>query len=483
MKAMTNDNDNDFLAEGGEHEHHPEEAAFKMWLKVFLTVRWITVLGILAATLVASRVFDIEFPTVPAYGVCAFVALCNLALLFQSRSLGKMPASLAIRRARIYGTIHLLLDLAAFAVLLHFTGGIENPFIFYFVLHIIGASIILHYTSVYLLATSVIVMVSLLVGLEYAGVIPHINLVGFADPGLYQKGGYVLAVLVVLGSALFAATYMATSVVGELRKRQREVMQLSQRLLGKRTRELEQASQEIAKMEEARNRFLQFLGVTVHDLKAPLTAIQSYFWVMLGGFAGELTEKQRNMLERSSQRIKELLTLVSDLLDIPRIETGQMVQEMKDVSLKKVIETAVGDIRDLAEQKKVKLEVEMPKSLPQIRGSAPRLQQVLTNLLNNAINYTPEGSVTVRVSLDDKEIMVEVMDTGIGIPAEDLPHIFEDFFRASNVEIKGTGLGLSIARRIVETHGGKIWVESPCSETGKGSKFSFTLPRKRSKRR
>ena len=480
---MTNDKDSDFLAEDGGHEQHSEEAAFKMWLRVFITVRWITVLGILAATLVASRIFDIEFPTIPAYAVCAFVALCNLALLFQARSLGRMPTSLAIRRARIYGTIHLLLDLAAFAVLIHFTGGIENPFIFYFVLHIIGASIILHYTSVYLLAASVIIMVSLLVGLEYAGVIPHINLGGFADPGLYRQGSYILAMLVVLGSALFAASYMATSVVGELRKRQREVVQLSQRLLGKRTRELKQASQEIAEMEEARNRFLRFLGVTVHDLKAPLTAIQSYFWVMLGGFAGELTEKQKGMLERSSQRIKELLSLISDLLDIPRIETGQIDQEMKDMSFKQVIESAVGDMRDLAKQKKVKLKVEMPRSLSRIRGSAPRLQQVMANLLNNALNYTPEGTITVRVSQDDKEIRVEVMDTGIGIPAEDLPHICEDFFRASNVEIKGTGLGLSIAKRIVETHGGRIWVESPCPETGKGSKFSFTLPRKRSKRR
>lgn len=480
---MTNDKDNDFLAEGGEHEHHPEEAAFRMWLRVFITVRWITILGILAATLVATRIFNVEFPTAPAYGVCAFVALCNLVLLFQARRLGKMQASLSIHRAKTYGAIHLLLDLAAFAVLLHFTGGIENPFIFYFVLHIIGASIIFHYTSVYLLATSVIVMVSLLVGLEYAGVIPHVNLAGFADPGLYREGGYVLAVLVVLGSALFATTYMATSVSGELRKRQREVMQLSQRLLGKRTRELEQASQEIAELEEARNRFLRFLGVTVHDLKAPLTAIQSYFWVMLGGFAGTLTEKQRGMLERSSQRIKELLTLISDLLDIPRIEAGQIIQEMTDVSLNQVIETSVGDLHDLAKQKKVKLKVEVPRAFPQIRGSAPRLQQVVTNLLNNAINYTPKGTVTIRVSQGDKEIQVEVMDTGIGVPAEDLPHIFEDFFRASNVEIKGTGLGLSIAKRIVETHQGRIWVESPCPETGKGSKFCFTLPRKRSKGR
>jgi signal transduction histidine kinase len=246
---------------------------------------------------------------------------------------------------------------------------------------------------------------------------------------------------------------------------------------------LEQASQEIAKMEEARERFLRFLGVTVHDLKAPLTAIQSYFWVMLGGFAGTLTEKQRGMLERSSQRIKELLTLVSDLLDIPRIETGQIIQEMEDISLRQVIESSLEDLRDLAKQKKVRLKVEMPRTLPRIRGSAPRLQQVMANLVNNAINYTPKGMVTVRVSKGADELQVEVMDTGIGIPAEDLPHIFEDFFRASNVEIKGTGLGLSIAKRIVETHQGRIWVESPCPETGAGSKFCFTLPKKRSQRR
>jgi len=209
------------IAEEGELEHNPEEAAFRMWLRVFVTIRWITILGILAATLVASRLLHIGFPTTAAYAICLFLVLCNLALLYQSRRLRKMPTSQAIHQARIWGTVHLLLDLAAFTVLLHFTGGIENPFIFYFVLHIIGASIILHYMAVYLLATSVIVLVALLVGLEYGGVIPHVNLVGFADPALYREGSYVLAVLLVLGSALFAATYMATSVAGELRKSQR----------------------------------------------------------------------------------------------------------------------------------------------------------------------------------------------------------------------------------------------------------------------
>ena len=482
-KMNTSDKSNHFLGEEGEPEHNPEEAAIRMWLRVFITIRWITILAIIAATLVASKIFHIGFPTVWAYGTCAFVALCNLALLYQARRLGKMPTGLIIQKARTCGTIHLLLDLMAFTVLLHFTGGIENPFIFYFVLHIIGASIILHYRAVYLLATSVIAVVALLVSLEYAWGkygwgIPHVNLVGFASPTLYQEGSYVLAILVVLATALFATAFMATSVQGELRKRQREVVRLSQRLLKKRTGELERASSEIAKQGEEKNRFLRFLGIAAHDLKAPLTAIQGFLWVMLGGYSGEITDKQKNMLERSSYRIKELLNLISDLLDIPRIDTGQIVPEMKPVSLSQVVKASMGDLRDQAKQKGVKLKAELPPALPKIYGSAPRLQQVITNLMNNAINYTPEGSVIIRINEGDKEIQVEVMDTGIGIPPEDLPRIFDDFFRASNVETKGTGLGLSITRRIVEAHGGRIWVESPCLETGKGSKFTFTLPKK-----
>jgi len=479
---MMSNRDNNLLTAEGEPGHNPEEAAIRMWLRVFVTVRWITILGIIVATLIASKVLHIGFPTIAAYGICVFVALCNLALMYQSRSLERMQTGLLIHRARTFGTIHLLLDLLAFIVLLHFTGGIENPFVFYFVLHIIGASVILRYRVVYVLATSKIVAVMLLVGLEYTGVIPHVNLVGFAPPTLYQQGSYILAVLIVLATALFATAYMATSVSGELRKRQHEVVRLSQRLLNKRTGELERASVEIAKLEEEKSRFLRFLGIAAHDLKAPLTAIQGFLWVMVGGYAGELSDKQRNMLERSSHRIKELLNLISDLLDIPRIETGQLVQEMKQVSLNQVIKASMGDLRQMAKQKGVKLKTELPQGLPKIHGSAPRLQQVITNLVNNAINYTPEGSVTIAVKEGDNEVRVEVLDTGIGIPPQDLPRMFEDFFRASNVETKGTGLGLSIAKRIVEAHDGRIWVESPCLETGKGSKFTFTLPIERERR-
>ncbi len=467
------------LKEERDLEYTPEELAVLMRLRVFITMRWLAIIGVIIVTLVASTVFQISFPTLPVYIICAFMASYNLFSFYQVRRLKTERTGLIIRKGRTYSRIHIFLDLLTLTVLLHFTGGIENPFIFYYVFHIILASISLHYRVAYLLATSVLVMISLLVGLEYAGAIPHINLVGFAAPTLYREISYVLAILITLATVLYATTYMATAISGELRKRQRQVVQLRERLLEEKTGELEQASKEMSKLEEEKNSFLRFISIAAHDLKAPLTAIQGFLWIMLGGYAGELTAKQKNMLERSSRRIGELLNLISDLLDIPRIEAGQIVQEIKEISFREVVKRSCDDLRSIAKEKGIKLKVESPQnSLPKIEGSSTRLQQVMTNLVSNAINYTPEGEVTIRMSDESDHLRIEVMDTGIGILPKDLPHLFDDFFRASNAEAKGTGLGLSIVKRIVEAHRGKIWVESPCPETNTGSKFTFTLPKR-----
>ena len=464
-------------------EYSPEEAALVMRLRVFVTMRWFGAFGVVIATLVASLGFNIRFSTLPVYVICVFMLLYNLLLLWQVRRLSLEKGDTLVLKARRYSNIHIVLDLAALTAFLHFTGGIENPFIFFFIFHIFAASIVLSYRTVYVIATLAVVMVGLLVGLEYAGVVPHINLEGFAQPLLYKQVSYIMAVLAALTIILYTATYMASAISGELRKRQREVVQLRERLLQEKDGKLEQSTQEIANLEQERDRFLRFLSIAAHDLKAPLTAIQGYLWVMLGGFSGEINEKQKNMLERSTRRINELLNLISDLLDIPRIETGQIVQEMKGTSLPQVLKTAVEDQQQLAEEKGLKLVAEITETLPEIRGSAPRLQQVITNLLSNAINYTLEGKITIIAREVKNEIWVEVMDTGIGIPSDDQKHIFDDFYRASNVEVKGTGLGLSITRRIVEAHGGKIWVECPCPETNCGTKFTFTLPKQRKSKR
>lgn len=478
----------------------PEEAALVLRIGVFVKMRWLAVAGILIASLLAAHVFHIRFPLLPVYFIAGTIALYNILFLYQARRLdaearGLSPGSLPglfrrlfivyrapsplIERARVIGNIHITADLAALTVLLHYTGGIENPFVFYFIFHVILAGILLHYRIAYFTATSATFLVLLLAGLEYFEVIPHVFLEGFATAGLYRHPPYLLSILVALSTCLYASAYMVTSIAGELRKRQREVVSLQQKGLREKTSELEKAGREMAKLEEGRKHLLRFLAIASHDLKAPLSAVQSYLQLMLGGYTGKLTDKQKHMLERSSTRIREQLTLISDLLDISRIEGDQILNEMEEISLAAIVENSVENVRAQAGEKKIKLTTDIAPSLPTLRASSARLQQVITNLLANAVKFTPEkGRITLRVTLRDGNVYTEVSDTGSGISAEDLPRIFDDFYRGSDRETAGTGLGLSIARRVIEAHGGKIWAESPDPEDkqSRGSRFTFTLP-------
>jgi signal transduction histidine kinase len=320
-------------------------------------------------------------------------------------------------------------------------------------------------------------MVTGLVFAEYFGIIQHVNLGGFVLPWRYTELSRIIAVLVALVTLAYVTVYVATSIVGELRRRQREVVMLKDRLLEQRTKELEQISAEVVKLVEERRHFVRFLSVVAHDLQSPLVATQSLLSYILDGYTGEVTEGQKDLMQRGIRRIDGLLMLITDLLDIPRIEAGQLKREMREVSVNEVVKQGTEGLDNLARQKGLVLKVELPESSPKIYGASRRLQQVVTNLTSNAINYTRDGTVLVKLLDGDNDVRVEVVDSGIGIPPDDLPRLFNDFFRGSNVGAKGTGLGLSISKRIVEAHGGKIWVESPSPETGKGSKFTFTLPK------
>ncbi|MFC2024814.1 ATP-binding protein [Chloroflexota bacterium] len=231
-----------------------------------------------------------------------------------------------------------------------------------------------------------------------------------------------------------------------------------------------------SRLRHARDTLAHVLSIASHDLKSPLAAVESYHRVMLDGYAGEITEKQKNMLLRSSERIKGLLNLIDNILDISRIDAREL--KMGAISLLKVVEDTRGVIEPLAKGKGLKLEVEVTKDLPLITGSPERLQQVFNNLLGNAVKFTPEGGiVTLKVSEADDHILVEVIDTGIGISPEELPKLFTDFYRGIRIDSTGAGLGLGISKRIIEAHRGKIWVESPRPESRVGSKFTFTLPK------
>ena len=233
----------------------------------------------------------------------------------------------------------------------------------------------------------------------------------------------------------------------------------------------------------ASRRFLQtrrtlahVLAVTSHDLRAPLATAQSALDVVIGGFVGEITGKQKELLAGSKQRIIDLLKMIDNILDISYIKIKGT--DFEKVNLYEVIINSVSDVEGLAQRKDIVVKDQVPRELPSVLGMPKRLQQVLTNLLSNAVKFTPNGGmVTIGSKETPDKIQIDVADTGVGIPAEELPKIFGDFYRGKTVEEEGAGLGLAIAKKIVEAHGGNIWVASPDPETGKGTRFSFTLPR------
>ncbi len=246
-------------------------------------------------------------------------------------------------------------------------------------------------------------------------------------------------------------------------------------------RDVDEAKTEVKKLEKDRQLFLEFLSMVAHDLKAPISAVESYLKVMLRGSPGPLNAKQEQWLDRSISRLDGMLELISDLLDVSRLETGQMATEMEMTSLQKVLEGCIDTARGIAEPNGIKVVSDIGSDFPQIFASEIRLAQVINNLVSNAVRYTPGGgTIKLRAGLKGKRILIEVEDDGSGISKEAMPRIFEDFYRGDR-DTDGTGLGLSICKRAVELHGGRIWAESPVPETGKGTRFSVTLPLSRKK--
>ena len=220
----------------------------------------------------------------------------------------------------------------------------------------------------------------------------------------------------------------------------------------------------------------QFLANMSHELRTPLNAILGYTELILDSIYGEPTEKIRTVLERLQANGKHLLGLINDVLDVSKIEAGQLTLSLEDYSLSDLVHVVVSAVEPLAAEKRLAFKAEVAPDLPVGRGDGRRLSQVLLNLVGNAIKFTDKGEVAIRASATNGAFTVAVCDTGPGIAEADQAKIFEEFQQAdSSITRKkgGTGLGLSIAKRIIEMHGGRIWVES---EQGKGSKFYFMLP-------
>jgi signal transduction histidine kinase len=246
-------------------------------------------------------------------------------------------------------------------------------------------------------------------------------------------------------------------------------------------RQLEESYERLKSLDSVK---MEFFALLSHELRTPLTTIKGYADLLEDGVLGPLNEEQQDKLAKISTGVDRLTKIVDNLADLSSIASKKYTMDIIPVSLGDLIGEAVRGIAFIAERKGINLSLDIPVDLPMVYVDRARIAQVVLNIINNAIKYTPSGgSITIRAKDDGDHVLVAVHDTGIGIPKKDLENIFSGFYHAGyklSYEYKGAGLGLALSKGIIESHGGRIWAES---EVGKGSTFYFTLsksaPRKR----
>ncbi len=452
-------------------EEMAEQAELSRRLRQYIFLRWIAAGAIPAGILASQGIFAIRFPAAPVLGLALALALLNAAFFFWSRREQPpgLPPGRRVGRQKAFAYAQIVTDLVALTVLLHFTGGVENPFFILYLVHAGVATLLLDGRDAIWVAVLAVTLFAGLAAGEFSGRLPHVHLEGFSSGALHGDGAYVAAVLIAVSGTLLLLSVVAAGIAGEGRRCRREQAAV-------RARELAEARERLEELARMRT---YFLDLASHDLKTPLAVGINYVQTILDGFVGDISPKQRRWLERTLARLEELLQLINDFLDVSLLDAQRIVQEMEPTSLPQIAWQAIDDVAVRAKEKGVAVENHVPADLPAVIGSPKRLRRLLVNLLDNGIKFTPPGgTVSLAAEAEAEHIRVDVADTGVGIPSGHQPHLFEDYFRARLRQfVPGAGLGLATARNIVKAHGGRIQVESPYCPEHCGSKFSCYLPK------
>lgn len=437
------------------------------WL---ITLRWLAAVGIVAGGSAALFFLRGSDALPAAYGVAGLgfaVALYNLLLLLSWRRYRPTRAGLDRGPAAHFAHLQIGLDLAALTGFVALTGGYASPFLCYYVLHMVLASILLSPRAAYVWATVSGAQGTLLILLsgppESFRFVPE----GVSVSGLKLLMGGGLVCL------LYASVYLATSIVSRLRARQEEAQQLLQEVRTQ-TALLEDAYEKLQATQRMQTAYMRRVS---HELRSPLAAISSSLEVVREGYAGTVPDAAREMVGRAYERISQLLRMVDDLLALSRAHAGKPREQLERVSVASVVEEVVGLLTERAEKRHIELRDETVDDLPAVLADREEVVQLVTNLAANAIKYSEERTrVTLSAAVEDGTMVLSVADQGIGIAEEDLPHVFEEFYRSRTGRqhaAVGTGLGLSIVATIVRQLGGEVSVES---KVGVGSTFRVRLP-------
>ncbi|MFZ3072347.1 MAG: HAMP domain-containing sensor histidine kinase [Thermodesulfobacteriota bacterium] len=419
-------------------------SGFEDKLKWYVRMRWLTAAALIVAAISAKYAFSIDLPYEKIYAIVLIVASYNLFFAYRTKTPKTPHAIKTSILAQAY------LDLFSLLLLIHFTGGAENPILFYFIFHTVLTSLLLERRYAYIQAVSAAGAVFLLFASEYSGVLAHYHVSGLMKEELYANPGYLAAIYAVFASSLFFTAYISASIAERLKTREKE-------------------------LSEKDRMKSEYVRIVAHDIKSPLSSALSLMDVVLEGYSGGITDKAKEMLSRARKKIEFAHAYAEDLLNLSRLRSAGTLR-LGPVDVNSLIADALTLTSHKREAKGVEISVDKKDFPSSITADRECLLHVITNLILNSVEYTPCGGlITVRCASSIDRLILAVSDTGVGIQEDDIPKIFDEFYRGKNVEktTKGTGLGLSLVKYIVETHGGTVTVES---ELGKGSTFTISLP-------
>ena len=429
-------------------------------LYFFSRLRFLAAAGILTGVLFAIHVVGIEGLDLAALaGTAVFLALCNLAVFFAVRPYRHPERAATATRLLIWtASATILLDYLVLTFTIWQVGGSQSPFLAFYILHAIFASVMLSRRAAFAHAGAGYLMLTALVLGEWFGWLPRHRPLGAVFGGPENDFRVVWTLLFLYGLLMAATTYLATGLTARLRESER------------RLREAVLRTERLADLRRS------FLHVVVHDLRSPLGAVTTLLDNLSSELGGPLTAQQRQWAERADHRLRGALELLRGLQVLADLETESLVNLMVSVDLSAVVQEVVEEYADLAQQRGQSLTAQLSEGLPAVRGIARLLREALVNYVTNAIKYSGQGrTIVVRVRAQDASVRMEVQDDGPGIPTEKQTQLFQEFVRVSKGKgaEAGTGLGLSIVRRIAEAHGGQVGVQSA---PGQGTCFFVTLP-------
>jgi signal transduction histidine kinase len=434
----------------------PAHIHFTKW---FIRIRWIAVTVLIAASLVVKHLLDISVQEKSIYIISAILLALNVFHRIILQRIKKERNEKAIKKIKREIHFQIITDLILLTIILHYSGGIENPLVLFYFFHMIIASSIFSTLQSYLYAVFTIILAASLALLECYAIIPHYPLEGFVSHDLYNNILYVYGTGFVFACTSILVVFLSHMIIYRSIKSEETYVKTNIELENK---------------DKLKNEYV--LRVT-HDIKGHIAAILSCLDVVRAKTTGPLNQVQEEFTSRAYERTGLLSGFIKDLLNLTK-KRLKHDNEIEEFSLPDLINKLIKPILMLIKDKSIDFNMYLDKSVGLITGNPYTIEELYSNILLNSVKYTPpKGHIELTVKSHHDNIVTEISDSGIGIPNEDLLKVFDEFYRASNIpkDIKtGSGLGLSIAKQIVEDHKGKIWVSS---EVGVWTKFTFVLPK------